>query len=405
MNTSPLYFLCVSRFFKGGAFLEACHRAGNKVFLLTSTKHKQESWPWEALEDVYYMEEDVHGNWNMQHVLEGLAHKMRQIKFDRLVALDDFDVENTAQLREHFRIPGMGATTSRYFRDKLAMRIKAQEAGIPVPSFTSLFHDADISRYTEEVPAPWLIKPRSAASARGIRKIHDIGMLWAELEQLGSERHHYLLEKFAPGDVYHVDALSLGGKQLFTRVSRYLDTPMEVSQGGGIFRSHTVALGSEDDVQLQAMNTQVMQAFGMNYSASHTEFIKGRADGQYYFLETASRVGGAHLAEMVEAASGINLWAEWANIEIAVCRGESYQLPPIKDLFAGIVVSLSRYEYPDTSSFSEEEIVWRMNKKWHIGLIVQSSKHERVQELLETYTQRIAKDFHASLPPEEEPRH
>ncbi len=62
------------------------------------------------------------------------------------------------------------------------------------------------------------------------------------------------------------------------------------------------------------------------------------------------------------------------------------------------MVSLSRFEYPDTSSFTDQEIAWRMDKQWHIGLIVVSDSSERVLELLDQYTQRIGADFHASLP-------
>lgn len=401
--STTLNFLCVSRFFKGNAFITSCKAQGNKVYLLTSSKLKDEPWPWEAIEDVFYMEEDVNENWNMKHVIKGLAFKMRSIKFDRCVALDDFDVENTAHIREHFRISGMGETTARYFRDKLAMRIKAASAGIPVPAFTPLFHDADIHEYIQNTPPPWLIKPRSAASARGIQKLTSPTALWATLEQLGDQRDHYLVEKFAPGDVYHVDALNVDGKVVFSRVSQYLDTPLEVAQEGGIFRSHTVAFDSEDDRALQALNEQVMASFGMQYSASHTEFIKGKEDGKYYFLETSSRVGGANLAEMVEMSSGINLWTEWAKIEDAVAKGYDYHLPSIQHQYAGIVVSLSRYQRPDSSSFDEEEICWRMKKDWHIGLIVKSREYERILELLDAHTQRIAREFHASLPPEEAP--
>lgn len=403
MSNTSLGFLCVSRFFKGNDFLTANKAAGNRVYLLTSSKLKHEAWPWEAIEEVFYVDEDAQGNWNMEHVIKGLAFKMQTLRLDRFVSLDDFDVENTARLREHFRFPGMGDTTARYFRDKLAMRIKAQAAGIAVPAFTALFHDADIQAYTEQVPAPWLIKPRSAASARGIQKIHSKEALWAALEQLGDQRHTHLLEQFAPGDVYHVDGLNLGGKVIFSRVSQYLDTPFDVSHSGGIFRSHTVEFGGEDDKALRKMNEAVMKAFGMQYSASHTEFIRGKADGKYYFLETSSRVGGANLAEMVEASSGINLWAEWAKIESAVARGESYQLPKVKKDHAGIVVSLSRYKHPNSSPFADPEICWRMNKEWHIGLILQSRSRERILKLLAAYTERIANEYHASLPPEDAP--
>lgn len=171
---------------------------------------------------------------------------------------------------------------------------------------------------------------KNAGFSRRYKKIHNKEQLWQHLNHLGGERHEYLLEKFAPGAVYHVDSLTTEGKVVFSRVSQYIDTPFEVAHGGGIFRSHTIEMGSEEDIALQELNKEVMKAFGMQYSASHSEFIKCIEDGKYYFLETASRVGGANLAEMVEFASGINLWAEWAKIETAAVRKQPYKLPKVK---------------------------------------------------------------------------
>ena len=404
MAKPPLNIVCISRFFKGKAFIQAAHAAGNNVYLLTSSKLKDKDWPWESITDTFYMEEDERERWNMEHVENGLAYRMKTIKFDLFVALDDFDVEKVARLREHFRIPGMGETTARYFRDKLAMRVKAQEEGIPIPEFTPLFNDDAIHRFTLTVPAPWIIKPRTAASAMGMKKLHTTAELWRHLEELDDQRHHYLLERFAPGDVFHVDSLCVDKKVIFARVSQYLDTPFEVAHGGGIFRSQTLPFGSKDEKELLKLNKQLMKAFNMNYSATHTEFIKGKVDGKYYFLETASRVGGANIAEMVEASSGINLWSEWAKLEIAKANNTKYKLPKITKNNAGILVSLSRYEHPDTSSFTDDEICWRMDKEWHIGLILKSANsHERVRALLDAYTERVAKEFHASLPPEAPP--
>ncbi|MCH2081256.1 MAG: ATPase, partial [Saprospiraceae bacterium] len=225
------------------------------------------------------------------------------------------------------------------------------------------------------------------------------------VHQLADDRHRYLIEQFKPGDVYHADALSVDGTVIFCRNSKYMNTPFEVAHDGGIFRTHTLEFGSEDDLALQKMNTDVMQGFGMQFSASHTEFIKAHEDGKFYFLETSSRVGGAHIAEMVEASSGISLWAEWANIEDAMAKGIKYQLPEIRNDYAGILVSLSRFEHPDTSSFNDEEVVWRMNKAYHIGMIVQSEDQSRIIQLLDDYAQRVGRDFHASAPAPDKPSH
>ncbi|MFT4665208.1 MAG: hypothetical protein ACI8YQ_004024 [Polaribacter sp.] len=405
MKNKALNILCISRYFKGETFIQAAKATGNNVYLLTSSQLKTESWPWESIDETFYMDEDEEGKWNMKHVLNGLAFKMQKTKYDVLVALDDFDVEIVAHIREHFRIPGMGETTCRHFRDKLAMRIKAQEAKIPIPSFTSLFNDEDISNFCQTVPGPWLIKPRTAASAMGIVKCHTEEEVWKSIEALGDQRHHNLMEQFEPGDVFHVDGLNADGQVVFARASQYLDTPMEVAQGGGIFRSQTVRFDSRDNKQLLAINKKLMKAFGMNYSATHSEFIKSHSDGKFYFLETASRVGGANIPEMVEASSGINLWTEWARIEDAKFKNKKYKLPKTKDLHAGIIVSLSRYENPDMSSFDDEEVVWNIDKEWHIGMIIRSKDRDRISELLESYGKRIASEFHASLPPEDAPKH
>jgi len=397
-------FLCIASYFKGNEFLRGLKSTGATVYLVTSKKHDDKPWAMDALDDIFYVQEDAENEWNMEDTAAGLAWLMRKKKIDRIVALDDFDVEKGAYLREHFRIPGMGQTTARHFRDKLAMRIEARDAGIPVPAFSDLFHDADITHFTKTVAAPWIVKPRGQASATGMKKINSAEELWAHLETLGGERHHYLVEQFKPGDVYHVDALSEGGKVVFARASQYLATPFDVAHGGGIFRSAVLTFGSSDEKKLLKLTADVMSAFGMQYSASHTEFIKNRETGEFYFLETSCRVGGAHLAEMVEYSSGINLWYEWARLEEAVAAGEKYKLPTVRNDYTGIIISLTRQEDPDISQFKDPEIVWRMNgKEHHVGLIVQSTKRGRVLELLDDYAERVQRDYHASAPPPKKP--
>ena len=200
-------FLCISCYFKGVSFLKAIKNLGHPVFLVTSKSLENDPWPREHIDEIFYMEEDEDGHWNEDHLLAGTAHLMRHHLISRIVALDDFDVERAALLREHFRIPGMGQTTSRHFRDKLAMRVKASEAGILVPAFSSLFNDAAINAFADENPAPWFIKPRGEASATGIHKINSKEHLWSKINELGEQRHQFLIEGYIPGDVFHVDSL------------------------------------------------------------------------------------------------------------------------------------------------------------------------------------------------------
>lgn len=388
-------FLCISNYFKGNAFLTSLKKQGNRVFLVTTEQLRDKPWAVEYIDEIFFMPgQDL--DWDMDLLLKGVGGLMKEHKVDAIVALDDYDVEKAAFLRENFRIPGMGQTTGRYFRDKLAMRIKAKDAGIRVPAFSSLFHNADINHFADTVDAPWVLKPRSEASANGIIKVYDKESLWRHLDELGDNRIYYLIEQFKPGDVYHADGLQLEGKTLFITVSKYLATPMEISQGGGIFRSANIPYGSDDDKKIKKVNEAIMKAFGLKNGASHTEFIKSREDGEIYFLETASRVGGAHLAEMVEAATDINLWAEWAKIEDAVVKNKKYELPKVAKNYAGIVLTLSKFEHPDLSSFDDSEVCFRVPLEYHAGLIVKSPKQERIMQLLDQYAERFASELSAT---------
>lgn len=385
-------FICISNYFKGNDFLINLKKQGNKVYLITSEKLRDKPWAFDYIDEIYFMPgQDI--DWNLEELLAGVAGLMRERKIDGIVALDDFDVEKAAYLRENLRISGMGQTTGRYFRDKLAMRMRAKDAGIPIPAFSPLFNDEEINHFADTVSPPWVLKPRSEASASGIMKVHSKEELWEKTHGLGDNRIKYLVEQFKPGAVYHCDGLNWHGKTLFSITSQYLATPMEISQGGGIFRSANIPYDSDDDKEIKAQNEQVLKAFGMQHGANHTEFIKCNDDGKIYFLETASRVGGAHLAEMVDAACGVNLWAEWAKIEDALVKGKEYKLPTIKKEYAGIVLTLSKFEHPDLSGFNDGEVCFRVPLEYHAGLVVKSDKHARVRELLDNYAERLISDF------------
>ena len=395
MESQTKNYICISNYFKGNDFLINLKKLGNRVYLITSEKLRDKPWAFDYIDEIFFMPgQDV--DWNLEDLLNGVAGLMRHKKIDAIVALDDFDVEKATYLRENLRMPGMGQTTGRYFRDKLAMRMKAKDEGVPIPPFSALFNDDEINQYADTVAAPWVLKPRSEASATGIMKVHSKDELWQKIHELGDNRIKYLVEQFKPGAVYHCDGVNWQGKTLFSLTSQYLATPMEISQGGGIFRSANIPYNSADDKAIKKVNEQVMKAFGMQHGATHTEFIKCNEDGKIYFLETASRVGGAHLAEMVEAASDINLWGEWAKIEDCLVNGTEYKLPKTKKEFAGIVLTLSKFEHPNLNGFNDPEVCFRVPLDYHAGLIVKSDIHTRVRELLDSYAERLICDFATS---------
>lgn len=393
--------LCLASYFKGNAFLEQCKREGCHVVLLTLDALLGKPWARDQIDEVFGMP-SLH---DRRAVVNAVSFLARTRDFARVVPLDDYDVETAAHLREHLRIPGMGETTARYFRDKLAMRARARDRGIAIPEFVHVLNDDHLQRFLSSVPPPWLLKPRSEASAVGIRK-YDLAVdVWKTVEELGDARSSYLLERMIPGDVFHVDAIIWERQVLLAEVHQYRKPLFDlIHQGGGIFATHTVQRGAEVERTLREAHAKVIDHLNLVRGVTHTEFIRGSQDGQIYFLETAARVGGAHIADLVEASTGVNLWREWAKIEIS--QGEEpYELPERREDHAGILLSLARQEHPDTSAYDDPEIVWRLqgHPTHHVGLIVRSPALARVEELLDAYVPRVTQDFMASLPPARQP--
>ena len=400
MNTTeqPRIF-CLSTYEKGQAFLEECAALGCRVVLLTVEKHRNGDWPRAILEDFVTMPEGL----SLEQVTNTVTYMARSKWFDRLVALDEFDMETVAHLREHMRIPGMGRTLTSHFRDKLVMRFEAQQAGALVPEFTRVLVHEELRQWMAKVPAPWVLKPRSEASSIGIKKMHAADDVWRTLEQLGDRQSYYVLERFVPGDIFHVDSIVSEGAVAFTSVSGYGKPPMQVMHEGGVFTTRILERDSPTARALVEMNARLIPALGMVRGVTHAEYIRGHKDGQFYFLEAAARVGGAFIADVVEAATGVNLWREWARIEVAALRGAKYEVPEPRALYAGSVLCLAKTADPDTRMFEAPEIVLRLKKHHHAGLIVRSEDPERVRRLLEEYGERFAREYLAVAPVPDRP--
>lgn len=391
--------LCISTYEKGQDFLRQCAEMGVKPTLLTVEKLRNADWPHDALESLTLMPENL----TREQIMNTVCWMARGRKFHRVVALDEFDQEMAASIREHWRMPGMGLTTTAFYRDKLAMRTGARDAGFLVPEFCRVLNYNDLREYMDRVSPPWLLKPRSEAAALGIRKIEEPERVWRTLDELGDRQSHFILEQFVPGDIFHVDSIVSEGKVVFSVAHQYGRPPMQVTHEGGVFTTRTLDLQSAEWGALTALNARLAPALGMKRGVTHAEYIRADADGRLYFLEIAARVGGAFIADLVRTASGVNLWREWARIEVEDLRGNPYTLPATREEYAGSVLCLAKTADPDTTSFDAPEIVYRMKKHHHAGLIVRSGQPERVRNLLEDYSVQFANLYLATMPAPEKP--
>jgi biotin carboxylase len=397
-ETRPITILCVSSYEKGQEFLRTCKNLGCTVYLLTVEKLRNADWPRDFIDELFFMPDEL----PLQDLIHAVSYAARSRHIDRVVALDEFDMENVASLREHLRLPGIGLTTIRYFRDKLAMRARAQERGILVPEFIHILNYEDLRAFMAHVPGPWLLKPRAQASGIGMKKIQLAEELWPWLEQLGDRQSEYLVEQFIPGSVFHVDGVVNEREVLFTEVHSYGAPPLDVSHQGGVFTTRTMPRDAPDTMVLKELHNKLIEGLGLVRGVTHAEFLKAHADNRFYFLEVAARVGGAYISNMVETATGINLWREWAHLEVTAGK-LPYQLPQPRRDYAGVIVSLARQQEPDTSAYNDPEIVERITKYHHAGFVLKAASPTRIEELLASYAQRFAVDFLARAPVPDKP--
>ena len=396
------HIVCIASEFKGNDFFDECRRADWRVSLVTREDLLDEPWAWANLSDV----KKVRRSATTEDYIRAVTNIAGSEPIDRLVGIDEFDVLPAAKAREHLQLEGLSSSAALRFRDKLRMRHRAFAGKIPCPAFTGVFNADKINAFLAEIPAPWIVKPRTEVNAFGIRKCETKEEVWQTLNELDSRhtwRDHpsqFLIERFVKGSAFHVDSVVENGKIIAAGVSAYGKPPMTVSHDGGVFTTSILPYQSRERKELENLNKKLLKTFDYKRGITHAEFLQSEQTGEIFLLEVAARVGGAYIADVLEHAAGFNLWREWARLEIADQRNP-YQPPKVRRDYAGITLALAKEENPDTAHYTDAEIVYRVSKPKHVGLIFRSQKHGRVAELLKVYSEKIGSDFLAVAPTKE----
>ena len=230
----------------------------------------------------------------------------------------------------------MGMTTAGCYRDKLAMRVIARALGFLVPEFCRVLN-YDVSCATLEPGCAALASQTlSECPALWIRRIEEPEQLWRILEDLGDEQSRYLLEQFVPGDIFHVDSIVSESNEIarlcINTVGRRGCT------SGGVFTTRTVDRNpAGEERELTALNSNWAPSLGMVRGVTLCGVHSRSGRWSLLFLEIAAVVGGAFIADSVEAATGVEPVARVARLEVGNLRGETYVLPEVIESYARAV--------------------------------------------------------------------
>ncbi|MNX94715.1 argininosuccinate lyase [compost metagenome] len=294
---------------------------------------------------------------------------------DRVVALLERDVELAAEIREMLGIEGQPRWQAHLFRDKLAMRLHALSCGVKVPYFAAAADRDAVTRMLEQVPPPYLLKPRDGLGASGIKRLDRREEVFQALDALGDKVDRYLLEQYVAGAVYHVDAVTKDGTPRFAVASRYGLPLLDVLQGGN-FVSYTIARGSALEQRLLEANRRIIQGFGYQRGVSHIEFIVGRDDQEIYFLEGASRMAAARIPWVLKQATGVCMYEEWAGLEAL----PDYEPAHAREGYAGIITTVTKRGPANLGHFQDPSIVWKSSDPYVPSMIVRADDPRSLED-------------------------
>lgn len=224
------------------------------------------------------------------------------------VTSDQSDISTAivAQLNQELNLSGSMPDVIEKFTNKYAMYSFCRAHAIPVPD-TVLINDVnDILQFGKVVGYPIIIKPTDATMSRGFRKFDsefDVTKKVLESSLLFSKSKRVIAQKFIDGDMITLEGICSGG--------RHRTVATSLKDGfftAGINTGVRYPCNIQDKLLNSIIyeNDKYVEASGMKYGLTHSEYILGRESG-FYLIEIGARGGGAGIIDkIVPWVSGIN---------------------------------------------------------------------------------------------------
>jgi biotin carboxylase len=249
----------------------------------------------------------------------------RQAPLARIECLWEPFMILAAKLREHLGVPGMSVAETVPFRDKEVMKQRLDAAGIRTPRHASATTVAGCREAAESIgfpKVPIVIKPIAGAGSADTYRVDSEEKLEAVLPAL---RHvsEVSVEEFIEGVDYTYDTICASGDIAHYSISFYRPRALEARSHEWI-SPQTVVVRDVDAPELRPgreMGEAVLKALGFRTGFTHMEWFL-TPDGEAVFGEIAARPPGAHLVDLINYASDVDVFTGWAE---ATCHGRFTQ--------------------------------------------------------------------------------
>jgi biotin carboxylase len=263
---------------------------------------------------------DVH---DQAAVLELCRRFVRRHGARAVLTFQDSSLLAAADLAAEFGLPGWEREPLTRAIDKHAMRTALVRSGLPCPRFALARSLHEAAAALTDVRLPAVLKPTDRSAGRGVVVLNDREQLESRYEtaRAGSLAGRVLVEEFMEGPEVSVESATADGLTTILAVTGKATDPSDPSVEMG----HVVPCGlpPEQERAARELARAALRAIGLRSGVAHTE-VKITPRGARV-VEINARVAGDCIPELVDLASGVNLYDVAADLAL----GERVRAPEV----------------------------------------------------------------------------
>jgi biotin carboxylase len=233
----------------------------------------------------------------------------------------DRAVPVVAGVAERLALPGIGMQTAHLMTNKIAMRRRLADAGVPQPRFAAIRHVREVRAAADAVGFPAVLKPADSAGQRGlflVASVDDVERhLHASLAQSTDEEA--ILESYHPGLEVNGLLVARGGDVTVVTLS---DRRRPLGAGFGVAVAHVYpsTLFGDALAEVERVGRSTVHALGLRDGIAYPQVIWGD-DGVARLIEVAARIPAGQMDSVARYGVGVDL------VEIALRQALGQPVP------------------------------------------------------------------------------
>lgn len=257
---------------------------------------------------------------NAEDVVSAIVRAEDILDFSVVTTADEFPMVTTSLVARTLGLKSLSLPRTLALRDKFHQKQLIAEAGIRTAN-TRVAHDIRNPPFMAE-QYPVIIKPFAEAGTHGTSLVRTKNELqeFANAALASDNPGPWLLEEYIEGDEFHIDGVVRDGQLVFFSLSRYLNNPLNIRNGGF---NGSVVLDPLDyeDLYAEARDIAVraLRALDHRDGVCHLEVF--RQENRFVFGECAGRVGGGRMAQVIRHKFGVDMHDEWARSVLGIPTG------------------------------------------------------------------------------------